>query len=106
MASCGGCEKVWSSLSWAHCGVCHETFVGVAYFDWHRFGGVCWSQKCGEFPYADAREWWFHKDSYPVLRLEDEVWSTAEGHDNRKVVAERLAKAREKRGRKVVAESP
>lgn len=35
------CGKHWSSLVWAHCSVCHETFSRVRNFDRHRKNGVC-----------------------------------------------------------------
>jgi hypothetical protein len=33
---CGGCADTWTALGAAHCGLCHQTFSGVALFDLHR----------------------------------------------------------------------
>lgn len=35
------CGSVWSGLTRAHCGVCHELFSTVGNFDSHRVSGEC-----------------------------------------------------------------
>lgn len=71
-----GCGARWTSLSWAHCSVCHCTFTSVSLFDAHRKDGACWDL---EGVYEQSG-----------------VWSTAEGHaayarklDNVKLARER-----------------
>ena len=36
---CGGCDKTWTGLKVCHCGVCHQTFNVLAWFDGHRRQG-------------------------------------------------------------------
>lgn len=92
MATCRDCGVQWTALSWAHCASCHQLFTGVTYFDFHRVNGECWGQ-----PKISRGE----KPSWQALVEEDGVWSSLEGHEYRKLGAQRMIKAREAReGRK------
>lgn len=33
---CSGCDRRWTSLTQAHCPVCHQQFAGMAAADRHR----------------------------------------------------------------------
>lgn len=89
-ASCGSCEKTWSSLSWAHCSVCHSTFTGVTYFDDHRVAGTCWGK-----PRLVSGQ---SSVSHTALVEQDGVFSTVEGHEARLALTEKMAKARAAKG--------
>lgn len=64
----------WSSLSYAHCSVCHTTFATVTLFDNHRHGGAC-------------------HDLDGIYGV-DGIWDTKEGHENARRKREALSKAR------------
>ena len=82
----------------AHCGGangCHKTFTAVCHFDAHRTGAVD-RRKCvgdnggGRMVIPPATP-----DGSPYsLWFEDGLWSTDEGHAERRAAAERMAKAR------------
>lgn len=62
--------------AWSHCTVCHSTFAGRSMFDDHRYDGWCID------PEALG------------LTSQGGLWATPEGHEARRIGAERLAKAR------------
>lgn len=88
--TCRGCDSTWTAKTWAHCSVCHATFTGVTYFDYHRVNGKCWGASDNALRHSQ-------------LTLSDGVWSTPEGHENRRVQSDRARNAR--RGKTAVAES-
>lgn len=74
MTTCARCDTTWTALTWAHCGSCHRLFSGVTYFDLHRKDGSC---------------------VIPSGLYEDGgVFSTAEGHQQRKERSESMARIR------------
>lgn len=85
--TCGGCPVQWTAKSWAHCAVCHSMFTGVTYFDYHRIDGECWGTGRVEIP------------RHTELRLEDGVWSTPAGHQERLVMKARASAMRKARGK-------
>lgn len=80
-ASCKHCDKTWDSLAWAHCAVCHETFLSVAFFDMHRKKGGCWQDE---------------QATLDLIGLND-VWATEEAHESRAAIATRLAEGKRKK---------
>lgn len=82
MSSCRGCDKTWSSIAWAHCSSCHESFLSVTYFDWHRVNGDCWGSSK-----IDGKA-----NRHGALVCHDGVWGTLETHEHRDVLRERMSK--------------
>lgn len=75
----------------SHCRVCHQSFYTVKDFDRHRYDP--------SIPEDQDNECW--EPSSIDMVLEDGVWSSPEGHEKRRTVADRLANARQARTQKV-----
>lgn len=91
--SCSGCDTRWTALTWAHCGVggCHDTFLSVEFFDWHRVDGVCWGEpkKKGAVRGSPVR----HKE----LKKLEGVYGTSQAHQEFSALRNRLIRARSKK---------
>lgn len=68
MVSHGACGKMWKQRGnrTGHCAKCHETFEGIALFDWHQTLAADGTTKCRDS--SDAK--WLAKD----LRLVEGAW--------------------------------
>jgi hypothetical protein len=83
MACNENCRRPRPASAESHCSAegCHVSFGGPSFFDRHRRDGECLDP-------ADIG-----------LIEQDGVWTTAEGHAHRAVLAERMAKARNNKGK-------
>lgn len=71
----------WPSGSEALCAACNQCFHSIELFDKHRFRGGC------EDPASLG------------MIVEDNLWSTVEGHVKRREIGERLSKGRKTKGK-------
>lgn len=71
-AGCSGCDMRWTSLSQAHCTLCHRQFASVGVADKHHRYDQQRRATC--LDPAQMRT----KKGLPVYRLDGRVWRTYE----------------------------
>ncbi|MGI5245438.1 hypothetical protein [Dactylosporangium sp. CA-139066] len=100
MRACVLRKCVTPSGSQAHCTACHETFTAVSHFDAHRVGPVdrrsCIVSIGSRMVIPPATP----DGSEYSLWFEDGLWSTDEGHSDRRAASARMAAARAAKGAK------